>query len=80
MRDSDLFILGARQQLAKAIGISVAVAVLLWCRPELAWVLVLGWCASGVGIAVHNYKSAMKVVAASAKREAEIEVTEVRPC
>lgn len=80
MRDSDLLISGARQQLSKAIGISVAVAVLLWCRPDLAWALVLGWCASGVGIGVHNYKTAMRVVAVSAKRKAEIEVTEVKPC
>ncbi len=80
MRDSDLFLSGAQSQLAKAICTSVGVALLLWYRPALAWVLVLGWCVAGVWIAVHSYRAAMKVVAISARRKSEIVITEVKPC
>lgn len=79
MRDADLFLSGAQAQLAKAICVMLGVALVLWYRPDLAWVMVLGWCGAGVWIGVLNYRAALKVVAASARREAEIQVAEVKP-
>ena len=80
MRDADLFLSGARAQLAKAICVMLGVALVLWYRPDIAWVMVLGWCGAGVWVNVLNYRAALKVVAASARREAEIVITEVKPC
>jgi len=75
----DRFLAGARSQLAKSLGVASVVAAGLWLRPDIAWVLVLGWCGAGAWTAVRHYQSAAKVAAVAAQRRKEIVVTEVAP-
>lgn len=79
MNDDDgaALLSGARSQLAKAIVILIGVSVFLWNRPDLGWVLVLGWCGAGAWLAFLNYRSAMRIVVVVARRRSEIEV---KPC
>lgn len=67
------------QECGRNLGHKPDCSVVLWYRPDLAWVMVLGWCGAGVWIGALNYRAAMMVVAIAARRKAEIVVTEVKP-